>query len=127
MLEKIWLSCSEFQKSTLTLSVLILSTLIGMAIVDSDRFSVNGNGLEVTKTAIANQAQLEQALLLIKLRDQQIADLEKSAIAINQRTNVGGLLVEDFAKAEANFPSNVVGEIEETIERSRVVLDEELQ
>jgi hypothetical protein len=126
MLEKIWLNCSESQKSALTTSVLILSIFIGTAIVGSDRLSLDGNGLEITKTAIANQAQLELALMIIKLRDQQITDLQAKAIAINQRTNVGGLLVEDFAKAEANYPTNLVGEIEETIERSRSVLDEEL-
>jgi L-serine deaminase len=89
--------------------------------------SLSGKGLEITKTAIGLQAQLEQARSVIELQQQQISQIKERAIAINERTNVGGLLVEDLKAAEANFPPNVVGEIEETIERSRVVLDSELQ
>jgi hypothetical protein len=125
-MEKIWLNCSEYQKSALTSSVLILSIFIGVAVASSDQVAVNGNGLAITKTAIANQAQLEQALLLIELQRQQIVEIKARAIAINQRTNVGGMLVEDLAKAEKTFPPNLVGEIEQTIERSRTVLDEEI-
>lgn len=126
MMEKIWLNCSEYQRSALTSSVLILSIFIGVAIAGGDTVAVNGDGLAITKTAIANQAQLEQALLLIELQQQQIAEIKARAIAINQRTNVGGMLVEDLAKAEKTFPPNLVGEIEQTIERSRTVLDEEM-
>jgi hypothetical protein len=126
MMEKIWLNCSEYQRSALTSSVLILSIFIGVAISGGDTVAVNGDGLAITKTAIANQAQLEQALLLIELQQQQIAEIKARAIAINQRTNVGGMLVEDLAKAEKTFPPNLVGEIEQTIERSRTVLDEEM-
>jgi hypothetical protein len=126
-MEKIWLNCSEYQKSMLCTSLLLLSIFVGKAIADSNSLSVGGNGLEITKTAIANQSQLEQALLVIKLRDQQINDLKVKAIAINERTNVGGLLVEDLTKAQTCFPPNLVGEIEETIERSQAVLDSELK
>jgi hypothetical protein len=59
--------------------------------------------LEITKTAIADQAQLEQALLLIELQREQLREIKARAIAINQRTNVGDLLVEDLAKAEAKY------------------------
>ncbi|MGL5924061.1 hypothetical protein [Chroococcidiopsis sp.] len=92
----------------------------------STRFSVSGAGLEITKTAIANQAELEQALLLIELQRQHITEIKARAIAINKRTNVGGLLVEDLSKAEAISPPESVKEIEETIERSQTVLDEEM-
>jgi hypothetical protein len=106
-MEKIWLNCSQFQRSALTASVLILSISIGMA--------------------IANQAQLEQALLLIELQRQQITEIKQRAIAINQRTNVGGLLVEDLKAAEANISPESVEKIEQTIERSQAVLDSELE
>jgi hypothetical protein len=125
-MEKIWLNCSEYQKSMLTSSVLTLTIFIGVAVASSDQVAVNGNGLAITKTAIANQAQLEQALLLIELQRQQIVEIKARAIAINQRTNVGGLLIEDLAKAEANISPESVEKIEQTIERSRTVLDEEI-
>jgi hypothetical protein len=67
-MKEIWLNCSESQKSMLTSSVLILSIFIGVAIARSDTVAVNGDGLEITKTAIGLQAQLEQALLLIELQ-----------------------------------------------------------
>lgn len=126
MIEKIWLSCSEYQRSAFTSSVLILSIFTGVAVATSSRFSVSGAGLEITKTAIANQAQLEQALLLIELQRQQISEIKARAIAIKARTNVGGLLVEDLINAEAISPPESVEKIEETIERSRIVLDEEM-
>jgi hypothetical protein len=126
MMKEIWESCSEYQRSALASSVLILSTFIGVAIVSSDRLSVNGNGLEITKTAIANQAQLEQALLLLELQRQQISEIKARAIAINERTNIGGLLVEDLTKAEAISPPESVEKIEQTIERSQLVLDQEM-
>jgi hypothetical protein len=126
MMEKIWSNCSEYQRSALVSSVLILSIFTGVAVATSSRFSVSGAGLEITKTAIANQAQLEQALQLIELQRQQISEIKARAIAINKRTNVGGLLVEDLTKAEAISPSSSVERIEETIERSRTVLDEEI-
>jgi hypothetical protein len=53
--------------------------------------------------------------------------LKVRAIAIKQRTNVGGLLVEDLTKAEANISPESVEKIEQTIERSRIVLDTELE
>jgi hypothetical protein len=126
MLEKIWLNCSEFQKSALTSSVLILSIFIGVAIVGSDKVALNRDGLAITKTAIANQAQLEQALLLLELQQQQITEVKQKAIAINERTKVGGRLVEDLSKVEAILPPTAVEEIEGTIERSRSILDEEM-
>jgi hypothetical protein len=126
-MEKIWLNCSEFQRSALTASVLILSISIGMAIAYSDTVAVNGDGLAITKTAIANQAQLEQALLLLELHKQEISEIKQRAIAIQQRTNVGGLLVEDLTKAEANISPESVEKIEQTIERSRIVLDSEFE
>ncbi|MFM2310809.1 MAG: hypothetical protein RLZZ04_85 [Cyanobacteriota bacterium] len=107
-------------------SVLILSIFIGSAIASSNRFAVSGAGLEITKTAIANQAQLEQALLLIKLQQEQIAEAKARAIAVNQRTNVGGLIVEDLSKVEALFPPSDVKGIEQTIERSQAVLNQEI-
>jgi hypothetical protein len=125
MLEKIWLNCSEYQKSALTSSVLILSIFIGVAIAGSDKVAVNGDGLAITKTAIANQAELEKALLIIELQQQQISEIKSRAISINERTNVGGLLVEDLTKAEAISPPESVEQIEATIERSRSVLDEQ--
>jgi hypothetical protein len=123
---KIWLSCSEYQRSALTSSLLCLSIFIGVAIVESDYFALNSNGLEITKTAIANQAQLEQALLLIELQRQQISETKARAIEINERTNIGGLLVEDLTKAEAISPPESVAKIEQTIERSQLVLDQEM-
>jgi hypothetical protein len=126
-MEKIWLNCSQFQRSALTASVLILSISIGMAIARSDTVAVNSDGLAITKTAIANQAQLEQALFLIELQRQQITEIKQRAIAINQRTNVGGLLVEDLKAAEANISPESVEKIEQAIERSRIVLDSELE
>jgi hypothetical protein len=126
MLEKIWLNCSEYQKSALCSSVLILSIFIGVAIVGSDKVALNRDGLAITKTAIANQAQLEQALLLLELQQQQITEVKAKAIAINQRTKVGGRLVEDLSKVEAILPPTAVEEIEGTIERSQAVLDEEM-
>jgi hypothetical protein len=125
MLEKIWSNCSEYQKSALTSSCLILSIFIGVAIVGSDNIALNGDGLAITKTAIANQAQLEQALLLLELQQQQITEVKAKAIAINERTKVGGRLVEDLSKVEAILPPTAVEEIEGTIERSRSILDEQ--
>jgi hypothetical protein len=126
MLEKFWLNCSEYQKSALASSCLILSIFIGVAIVGSDNIALNRDGLAITKTAIANQAQLEQALLLLELQQQQITEVKEKAIAINQRTKVGGRLVEDLSKVEAILPPTAVEEIEGTIERSQAVLDEEM-
>jgi hypothetical protein len=105
---------------------LILSISIGVAIAGTSKFSVSGDGLEITKTAIGLQAQLEQALLLIELQQQQITEIKQRAITINQRTNVDGLLVEDLTKAEANISPESVEKIEATIERSRIVLDDKL-
>lgn len=48
-------------------------------------------------------------------------------IALKTRTNIGALLVEDLAKAEAISPPDTVQEIEQTIERSQAVLDGELE
>jgi hypothetical protein len=104
---------------------LILSICIGVAIAGSDKVAVNGDGLAITKTAIANQAELEKALLIIELQQQQISEIKSRAISINERTNVGGLLVEDLTKAEAISPPESVEQIEATIERSRSVLDEQ--
>lgn len=121
-----WLSCSEFQKSALCSSALILSIFIGSAVATSSRFTVNQHGLEITKTAISNQAELEKALLLIELQQKQISEIKSRAISINERTNVGGLLIEELTNAEAISPPSSVERIEETIERSRTVLDEEI-
>jgi hypothetical protein len=126
MMKEIWESCSEYQRSALASSVLILSIFIGSAVATSSRLTVNGDGLEITKTAIANQAQLEQALLLIELQRQQISETKARAIEINERTNIGGLLVEDLTKAEAISPPESVAKIEQTIERSQLVLDQEM-
>jgi hypothetical protein len=98
-----------------------------LASKDSNYLSINQDELEITKTAIANLAQLEQALLLIELQRQQIAEIKQRAIAIKARTNLGGLLVEDLTKAEAITPPDAVEEIEQTIERSQAVLDSELK
>lgn len=126
MLEKIWSSCTTYQRSALASSVLILSIFTGVAVATSSRFSVSGAGLEITRTAIANQAELEKALLIIEMQQKQISEIKSRAISINERTNVGGLLIEDLNKVEAILPPESVEQIEGTIERSRTVLDDEI-
>lgn len=121
-----WLSCSTYQKSALCSSALILSILIGSAIATSSRFTINTSGLEVTKAAIANQAELEKALLIIELQQKQISEAKSRAISINERTNVGGLLIEDLTKVEDILPPTTIEKIEGTIEHSEAVLDAEI-
>jgi hypothetical protein len=48
-------------------------------------------------------------------------------VIIQQRTNVGGLLVEDLKAAEANISPESVEKIEQTIEQSQAVLDSEFE
>jgi hypothetical protein len=64
--------------------------------------------------------------LLIELQREQLSQIKTKEIAINQRTNIGGLLVEDLAEAEANISPESVEKIEKTIERSQAVLDQEM-
>lgn len=88
--------------------------------------SNSSQGLELTKTAIANQKELESALLLIEIQRSQISSFKKRAIEINERTNVGGLLAQDLTLAEENFDPSSIEKIEQTIERSQAVLEQEM-
>lgn len=120
---KFWGLCSEYQKSMLLLIVLIFMVYVGQAIQDSSKVSLNSNGFEITKTAIANQVQLQQALQIIKFQQQEISEIKDKAIAINERTGVGGKLVKDLDNLEAKFPPDYAKELEQTIEQSESVLN----
>lgn len=126
MVNRFWSKCDDYQRSILVSSVFVLSMAIACSIFTSNKLSISSQGLEVTKTAIANQKELESALLLIEIQQQQISSFKERAIEINQRTNVGGLLAQDLTKAEENFNPEKIEQIEQTIERSQAVLDREL-
>lgn len=118
-----WANLIRDEGNTIIFCVIVISTALTIITTQDNSVQISTQGIEITKAAIANQAQLEQALLLIELQQQQIAEIKAKAIAINQRTNVGGLLVEDLAKAEAIFPASYVNDIEQTIEQSESVLN----
>lgn len=126
MVNKFWADCSDYQRSLLVSSVFVLSLSIAWSISISSKVSISSQGLEVTKTAIANQKELESALLLIQIQQQQISSFKERAIEINQRTNVGGLLAQDLTKAEENFNPKSIEKIEQTIEQSQAVLEQEM-
>lgn len=126
MVNRFWASCDDYQRSILVSSVFVLSLSVAWSISLSSKVSISSQGLELTKTAIANQKELESALLLIEIQQQQISSFKQRAIEINERTNVGGLLAEDLTKAEENFNPEKIEQIEQTIERSQAVLDQEL-
>jgi hypothetical protein len=126
MVNRFWDKCDDYQRSILVSSVFVLSLSIGWSISISSKVSISSQGLEVTKTAIANQKELESALLLIQIQQQQISSFKERAIEINQRTKVGGLLAQDLTKAEENFNPKSIEKIEQTIEQSQAVLDQEL-
>jgi len=126
MVNRFWADCSDYQRSLLVSSVFVLSLSVAWSISLSSKVSISSQGLELTKTAIANQKELESALLLIEIQRQQISSFKERAVEINQRTNVGGLLAQDLTRAEENFDPSSIEKIEQTIERSQAVLDREL-
>ncbi|MEY2833392.1 MAG: hypothetical protein RLZZ574_2651 [Cyanobacteriota bacterium] len=126
MVNKFWADCDDYQRSILVSSVFVLSIAIACSIFNSNELSISSQGLEVTKTAIANQKELESALLLIQIQQSQISSFKERAIEINERTKVGGLLAQDLTKAEENFNPKSIEQIEQTIERSQAVLDQQL-
>lgn len=126
MVNRFWADCSDYQRSLLVSSVFVLSLSVAWSISISSKVSISSQGLEVTKTAIANQKELESALLLIQIQQQQISSFKERAIEINQRTNVGGLLAQDLTKAEENFNPKSIEKIEQTIEQSQAVLEQEM-
>lgn len=122
---KLWLALSEAEKSMLLLIVLIIVFYVGETIQNSSQVSLNSQGVEITKTAIANQTQLEQALQLIEYQQQEISEIKNKAIAINKRTGVGGKLVNDLDNLETEFLPEYVEELKQTIEQSKSVLNED--
>lgn len=123
MSKSFWASLIRDEGNTIICCVLVISTALAIITTQDNSVQISTQGIEITKTAIANQAQLEQALLLIELQQQQIAEIKAKAIAINQRTQIGGALVTDLAKAEAIFLPSYVNDIEQTIEQSESVLN----
>jgi hypothetical protein len=126
MVNKFWSQLDNYQQTLLVSSVFVLSMAIASSIFTSNKLSISSQGLEVTKTAIANQKELESALLLIEIQQSQISSFKERAIEINERTKVGGLLAQDLTKAEENFNPESIEKIEQTIERSQAVLDQEM-
>jgi hypothetical protein len=124
--KRFWSQLDDYQQTLLISSVFVVSLAVACSIFTSNKLSISSQGLSVTKTAIANQKELESALLLIEIQQQQISSFKERAIEINERTNVGGLLAQDLILAEENFDPSSIDKIEQTIERSQAVLDQEL-
>lgn len=122
MNKSFWANLIKDEGNTIICCVVVVATCLAWITAQNNHVKISSEGIEVTKTAIANQAQLEQALLLIELQQQEIAEIKAKAIAINKRTNVGGALVNDLAKVEAILPPSYVNELEQTIEQSESIL-----
>jgi Tfp pilus assembly protein PilN len=120
---KFWLSFDSLQRSLLVGSVCAFSTLVGIAILNSQSVQLNKHGLALTRsTAIANQNQLQEALELIKYQQAEIKSIKEQAIAVEQRTKVGGKIVDRLETVEQQSSPDTVADIEATIERSQIIL-----
>lgn len=120
---KFWLSFDSLQRSLLVIAFCTFSGLLGAAIFNSSTVELNRNGLALTRsTAIANQTQLEEALELIKYQQAEIKSIKEQAIAVEERTNVGGKIVERLETVEEVCDPDTVADIEATIERSNIIL-----
>lgn len=120
---KFWLSFDSLQRSLLVGAFCGFSGLIGAAIFNSQSVELNKNGLALTRsTAIANQTQLEEALELIKYQQAEIKSIKEQAIAVEERTNVGGKIVERLETVEEGCDPDTVADIEATIEQSNFIL-----
>lgn len=120
---KFWLSFDEFQRSLLVGAFCAFTSLIGVAILNSSTVELNSDGLALTRsTAIANQNQLQEALELIKYQQAEIKSIKEQAIAVEERTNVGGKIVDRLETVEQGSNPDTVADIEATIERSQIIL-----
>jgi hypothetical protein len=123
MMLKFWLSFDGLQRSLLVGAFCTFTGLIGAAIFNSSSVELNRNGLALTRsTAIANQNQLQEALELIKYQQAEIKSIKEQAIAVEERTNVGGKIVDRLETVEQGCNPDTVADIEATIERSQIIL-----
>ena len=113
------------QISGLIVGLVVLSGALGYAISQANNVEITTEGIKIQKQAIVVQKDLEKSLLLNQIQQQTIEQLLSETSDFSKKYKAGEQLLQEQQKTSSVVPDKEIEELEETVKKSKELLQEE--